>query len=506
MQARLVADENDGWRVEVPERLDAPEPADPNAPAPREPARPKSRLRRLWEALNAGFRGQSPKYPSGSGVDSAGQSLLAHEAGLPLTKHYDPTPAPGDEYEVLQTKFSPVRILKEAVTMWRKRELIPLLKRLTSRIDDQAAEYDTPTTRDGEEYRYWLEEADPELVRRELGVELDDLKRQAEDAARAIPGPETRPELTDGDATADLSERPGEELPASGALADWLHELSEASARRQELADALAAAADALGVDLGEPTAENVRRAVDLLRYQQIRRIGALTGLAEASRRYNAEHGRIPYRDEIGFFDANPMNRFLGEVVRAFGGDPTLLDWEGVNNGGEPSREWGDLYDTDQPGQDQGLRSFFENALRRDQIKDERSVWAQLLGADLHALDARQLADALAEEMDRIREHARGLTAFLADAEDFFLADAAADELTGLIGEMAGRDWVLARGGALLEDGTGLGLVPGEPGGPMRLVVVDGGLDHDRVIADALAAHPGSRRRSTRASSRSTTW
>uniref|UniRef100_UPI00245898F2 hypothetical protein n=1 Tax=Nocardia gipuzkoensis TaxID=2749991 RepID=UPI00245898F2 len=492
--ARLVADENGGWRVEVPERLDAPEPADTNVPAPRQPERPMSRLRRLWEALKAGFRGQNPKYPSGSGVDSAGQSLLGHEAGLPLTKHYDPTSTPGDEYDVLQTKFNPARILKEAVTMWRKRELIPLLKRLTSRVAGRAAEYDTPTTRDGEQYRYWLEEADPELVRRELGVELEDLQRQAEDAARALPAPETRPELTDGETpgtTMDQSMRPGEELPAStGELADWLHELSEASARRQELADVLAAAADALGIDLGAPNAENVRRAVDLLRYQQVRRIGSLTGLAEASRRYNAEHERIPFSEEIGFFDANPMNRFLGEVVRAFGGNPTLLNWEGVNNGGEPSREWGDLYDTDQPGQDQGLRAFFENALRRDQIMDERSVWAQLLGTDLHALDPNQLADTLAEEMDRIREHARGLAGFLADAEDFLLADAEVDELTGLIGDMAGREWVLAQGGVLLEDGTGLGLVPGEPGGPMRLVVVDGRLDHDRVIADALAEYP----------------
>ncbi|WP_280300188.1 hypothetical protein [Nocardia abscessus] len=492
--ARLVADENDGWRVEVPERLDAPEPANTNAPAPRQPERPMSRLRRLWEALQAGFRGQNPKYPSGSGIDSAGQSLLGHEAGLPLTKHYDPTPTPGDEYDVLQTKFNPARILKETVTMWRKRELIPLLKRLTSRVASRAAEYDTPTTRDGEEYRYWLEEADPELVRRELGVELEDLKRQAEDVARALPAPEARPEPSDGetpDTTTDQSTRPGEELPAStGELADWLHELSEASARCQELADALAAAADALGVDLGEPNAENVRRAADLLRYQHVRRIGSLTGLAEASRRYNAEHERIPFSEQIGFFDANPMNRFLGEVVRAFGGNPTLLNWEGVNNGGEPSREWGDLYDTDQPGQDQGLRAFFENALRRDQIMDERSVWAQLLGTDLHALDPNQLADALAEEMDRIREHARGLAGFLADAEEFLLADAAVDEFTGLIGDMAGREWVLAQGGVLLEDGTGLGLVPGEPGEPMRLVVVDGRLDHDRVIADALAEHP----------------
>ncbi|MGK8511915.1 hypothetical protein ACRS5S_29130 [Nocardia asiatica] len=497
--ARLVADENDGWRVEMPERLDAPEPADTTVPAPRQPERPMSRLRRLWEALKAGFRGQNPKYPSGSGVDSAGQSLLGHEAGLPLTKHYDPTPAPGDEYDVLQTKFNPARILKEAVTMWRKRELVPLLKHLTSRVAGRAAEYGTPTTRDGEEYRYWLEEADPELVRRELGVELEELKRQADDAARALAAAQAGPELTDGatpEATPDSPVRPGEELPAStGELADWLHELSEASARRRELADALAAAADALGVDLGEPNAENVRRAADLLRYQQVRRIGALTGLAEASRRYNAEHERIPYSDEIGFFDANPMNRFLGEVVRAFGGNPTMLNWEGVNNGGEPSREWGDLYDTDQPGQDQGLRAFFENALRRDQIKDERSVWAQLLGADLHALDPDQLAAALAEEMDRIREHARGLTAFLADAEAFARADAAADELTGLIGDMAGREWVLAQGGVLLEDGTGLGLVPGEPGGSMRLVVVDGRLDHDRVIATRSRRIPASRRR-----------
>ncbi|WP_214516799.1 hypothetical protein [Nocardia salmonicida] len=489
--ARLVADGESGWRVEEAERLDAPA-ATPRQTA-ADPTPRKSLLRRIGDAVFFQYVGHTPKYPSGSSLDSAGQSMLGHGAGLPLTSVKDPSSAPGDEYDLLTTKFNPARIIKEAVTMWRSRELVPFFKHLTSRIADRAApDNRPPTTRDGDEYRYALDEADPDLVRRELGVELDDLKQQADEEARAreLAAQQANPELAAGPPAEPPLPAGAEIARTTTEIVGWSNELADAVTVRDDLADTLIDAADDLEVTLGDPTPENVRRALDQIRYQQARRIGALTGLAEASRRFNAEHQRIPFSDEINFFDADPMTRFLNEVVRANDGSTTLLNWQGVNNGGEPGRAWGDMYYTDQPGLDQGIREYFENALRRDQIRDERAVWAQLLQVDLDALDSAQLRDLLVDEMARIREHDRLASDFARDAEAFLRAHGEAEELTGLIGDMACRDWVLSRGGAMLDDGTGIGLIPGESEGSMRLVVLEGDLGNDRVIADALRRYP----------------
>ncbi|MFI2232485.1 WXG100-like domain-containing protein [Nocardia testacea] len=499
---RLIADDGDRWRVAESDR--AALPAVPGPPAA--PARPEPLLRRIWEWLrDTGYTNETPKYPSGSGIDSAGQSLLGDEAGLPLRKTEDPTPGvPGDEHEVLSTKFNPARILKEGVTLWKKRELLPFLRRFTSRVAPPGADAAPVLDEAGDEYRYWLDEADPELVRRELGVELDDLKQQARQESPALPeAPETRQPAREP----TPAEPAGEEVPRSaGEIAGWVDERADAAARRDEQAAALTAAARAFGIDLGDPTAENVRRVRDLIEYQQARRIGALTGLADAARRYNAEHADIPYSDEATFFDADPLGRFLREVVTAYRephrapewlpeavrrrwpAPAGLLGWEGVNNGGEPTREWGDLFDSDQPGRDDGRRVYLERALRRDQIRDERAVWAQVLGdVDLAALDTDRLADTLAEQLFRIQEAASRVEDFGRQADEFLRRDAEVDELAGLLGDMAAQEWVHAYDGVMFGDPAGIGLLPGEP---MRLVVIDGRLEHDRVLADALARYP----------------
>src|SRR5690606_15660365 len=117
--------------------------------------------------VNRGFHGENPKYPSGSSLDSAGQSMLGHGAGLPLTSEKDATPGvPGGEYDQLQVKFNPVRILKESIEMWRKRELVPILRHLSARIADQAGEFLPLRNLNGTEYKPWISDADPELRRR----------------------------------------------------------------------------------------------------------------------------------------------------------------------------------------------------------------------------------------------------------------------------------------------------------------------------------------------------
>ncbi|WP_253798665.1 hypothetical protein [Nocardia amikacinitolerans] len=427
-----------------------------------------------------GFQGYNPKYPSGSSVDGAGQSVLGYSAGLPLTKD-------SPQGEVLQIKFNPARILKEGVTMWKAREYVPILNRLTSRVPDRAAEFQPIRNMDGTEYRPWVDDASPEAVRKEHGVDIDEMRRRDDAAQQANPpeSQEVRNELP----------QPEPQLPtagaeATGAFADLLNELAGAVDQRRELADRLVAAARAMGLRLGPGLdGEAALQAVRVLQYQQARRIGALAGLAESAVRYDAENRHIPFSQEVSFFDNDPMTRFLREIVHADDRPTTMLDWQGVNNGGEPGRDWGDLSYTDQPGIDQGKPGYFVNALRRDQIKDERAVWAQLLQVDLHYLDSHPrgaLADALANVHARTADIAR----FAELANEFVRVDGNADELTRLVTDLALRSSIVSDGGFLIPDADGLGLLPGIDGGPLRLMVVDGHLDHAHVLASALRAHP----------------
>ncbi|MGV9616852.1 alpha/beta hydrolase, partial [Nocardia xishanensis] len=431
-------------------------------------------------AYRDGFQGYNPKYPSGSSLDGAGFSVLGYSVGLPLTKDT----AHG---EVLQIKFNPARILKEGATIWKNREYIPILNRLTSRVPDRAGEFQPIHNMDGSEYRPWVDDASPEAVRKEHGVDIDEMRRR-DDAAQRAKSPESqenRNELPQPDPGI-----PAANTGATGAFADLLNELATAADQRRELAERLVAAARDMGLRLDPGMdGEAALHAVRVLQYQQARRIGALAGLAESAVRYDSENRHIPFSQEVSFFDNDPMTRFLREIVHADDRPTTLLDWQGVNNGGEPGRDWGDLGYTDQPGIDQGKPGYFLNALRRDQIKDERAVWAQLLQVDLHYLDAHPrgaLADALANVHARTADIAR----FAELANEFVRADGDADELTRLVTDLALRSSIVSDGGFLVPDTDGLGLLPGVDGGPPRLMVVDGHLDHAHVLAEALRAHP----------------
>ncbi len=474
---RLVADGDGGWRVEIPTRVDAPAVRSDSPARPAEPEPRKSLLRRLWEAVRSGYQGHTPKYPSGSGLDGQGQQEIIHLAG-----HISGS--------TVLSEFggNPARMAKEAATMWKRRELIPFLHHLTGRVVDRAGEYDVPLDRDGNEYTYWLDEADPESVRRELGVDLADLRRDYAEQQRRRAEEPTEERREGPDPGADLDTPPTRELTRTDTeMAAMVRELSDALDVRAELGAALEEHARALGVDVADMSPEQVRHAVELLRYRLARRMGALVGLAEAAARYNAEDARIPYSDEVDFFDTDPMSRFLAEVVRANDGRGVLFDWQGVNNGGEPQREWGDLAYSDQPGRDQGVREYFENALRRDQIKDERAVWAQLLGVDLDALGPATLRDTVADQLARIRQQAADLADFTAETENFLRADSQVRELADVLSSLALHDWILSRGGAMLT--PQIGLLAGEDGGPRRMIVIDGAGEHDRVVAEALAAN-----------------
>lgn len=180
----------------------------------------------------------------------------------------------------------------------------------------------------------------------------------------------------------------------------------------------------------------------------------------------------VPFRDEISFIDQNPMGRLLIEFLAAFGHEPGLLDTPPVENGADQLPMWGD---GDELGRDQGLRRFFENALRRDQIRDELASWAAMRDLSLGDLlaDPEGILDRLRAEniarSDRVAEFVEAARRALPDHD---LADP--------VGDLLGRRIVR---------------LPGGDGQPDRLVIVDGPRSREQVLADALAADSSLRHR-----------
>ncbi|NNH71857.1 hypothetical protein HLB23_18665 [Nocardia uniformis] len=350
----------------------------------------RQQLREQFSPSTFGYGGPYPKYPSGSGWDGEGQTALSDMAGIT-----DPD-ASGT--------FNPARIAKEGFLMGRKRELIPLMNLLrripflrwlaTGRTPDEAGEHIPVLDEDGDEYQYWIDDADADLLA-EMEEELklaglmdpDDTFFPATDS-RELPSTNT-PEIVAGESHSDPD---GPSRSTDNG--------SEPIARTSQ-DEELLAAARAAGIRLPDTDPETVRRVLAEHEYRAMRRAAAIEGLAEAARRYIAEDARLPFLREVAFDDNDPLGRFLNELVAMDGGQ-TLLHWGGVNNGAEPGPHWADPREGElSDSENDGLREHFENALRRDQIQDERSVWAQLLGVDLTDLGPRDLTDLTADEVVR---------------------------------------------------------------------------------------------------------
>ncbi|MGW5385210.1 WXG100-like domain-containing protein, partial [Nocardia sp. NPDC003963] len=173
----------------------------------------------------------------------------------------------------------------------------------------------------------------------------------------------------------------------------------------------------------------------------------------------------VPFRGEVSFIDQNPMGRFLVEILAAFGHEPGLLGISAVENGADELPMWGDGYEL---GRDEGLRRFFENALRRDQIRDELASWAAMRDLSLEDL----LTDPQAV-VDRLRAENAARSQRVADFVEAARRTLGDPDLGEPVGDLLGRQ--------ILR-------VPGGEGQPDRLVVVDGPRDRDQVLADALAA------------------
>ncbi|MEU4319040.1 hypothetical protein AB0F85_16210 [Nocardia fluminea] len=458
---RLVADGPDTWHLEPLARIE-PTPFTPTADKAVEVPAKKNWLRKLWDRLvNRGYYGDNPKYPSGSSIDGAGQSMLGHSAGLPLTTTKDSTPnAPGGEYDQLQIKFNPARILKEGVLMWQNRELVPILKHLSSRIADQAGEFLPLRNLDGSEYKPWISDADPELRRqieqdlRDAGLEhlLEPESLTPAELAAAEPK-----EISDSDEPVRISSK-GEEVPAvAEPLPPWLRDVVDAVNGRIADATVLEALARELGVQLTDFSEDGLRKAVAEAEYRLLRRDGVIQALEAAARFFNAEHADIPFRP-ANFHSKDPLGAYLKEVVAARGDEFGLrmLNWRGVNNGGEWVNIWGDLSDDggDPTVHAEDARKIFDDALRRAGLRDERSTWAHLAGADLEAL-----LNNLDAEVARLR--------------------AQLDDNVGVLGEFTRR---VADFG---DSDSGDRLVVDTENG--KIAIVDTGAGHETALARALA-------------------
>ncbi|MGW0180772.1 hypothetical protein, partial [Nocardia sp. NPDC003345] len=173
----------------------------------------------------------------------------------------------------------------------------------------------------------------------------------------------------------------------------------------------------------------------------------------------------VPFLDEVSFIDQNPMGRLLIEILAAFGHDPGLLASTVVENGADELPMWGEASEL---GRDEGLRRFFENALRRDQIRDELASWAAMRDLSLQELltDPEGVVDRLrAENVARAQR--------VAEFVDAVRRTLAEPDLTDPVGDLLGRQIVR---------------IPGGDGQPDRLLVVGGPRDRNQVLADALAA------------------
>ncbi|WP_336085378.1 WXG100-like domain-containing protein [Nocardia sp. SSK8] len=457
---RLVADGPDAWHLEPLERR-APKPFRHPTDTAVEVAPKKNWLRRLWDRIvNRGYYGENPKYPSGSSIDSAGQSMLGHGAGLPLTSVKDATPdAPGGEYDQLQIKFNPVRILKEGMEMWRKRELVPILRHLSARIADQAGEFLPLRNLDGTEYKPWISDADPELRRqieqelREAGLEHllepESLTPEELAARQAEEIPETA-ERQQLPAEPERAPEPAEPLPP------WLSEVVDAVNQRIADATVLDALAAELGMRITDFSEEGLRKALAEAQYRLLRRDGVIQALAAAARFFNAEHADIPFRP-ANFFSKDPLGAYLKEVVAARGEKFSfdMLNWRGVNNGGEWVDLWPDLSDDGSPTiHAEDARKIFDDALRRAGLRDERSTWAHLAAADLAALTGN-----LDAEITRLRDQL--------------------DRNVGVLDEFARRT------AEFLDSDTGDRLVLDPENG--TIAIVDTGAGHEAALARALA-------------------
>ncbi|WP_156371328.1 hypothetical protein, partial [Nocardia arizonensis] len=523
-------------------------------------------LRRLVDQLNAGYEGLTLKYPSGSGLDGRGQTAVRdglvggvhlvtdppaptpHPAPHPTpTPHptgpevHEPPPGPADP------ALNVARIGKEGATVWQNREHLPLVNGATGRVEGVAGEHHPVNFPDGTEYRPWITEADPNLLRENVVTELE-AGRMSADEARSIlletldrtTDPRVRQELindleihnlVDFDHARDLeTTAPQEAAPPP--------EPDEAAPEGESLTDM----ANRMGFDLDDESPQALRRAIDEQSYRVLREVGAIEGLADAARRANEEqtrpYGRVQDSDQPA---ATPDGRTLpdGDHTPPRGElgsdtprrrDDTDLDNDDYGDdfedyGDEPNTRRGHWGDTSEPRpvpfsrevsflDDNPMGRFLRdlivafdgNTVLRDYERvgngaDRLPEWGDIadsaeLGRDQgpraffeHALRRDQLRDELSGWAAMFGRDLSDLTGEHLDRTLAELRDAAARRAQNLADFISAAEPIL-RG----DEGAPVGRtygdqvarVPDPHGGPDRLIVTDGPLDRSEALARAL--------------------
>lgn len=297
----------------------------------------------------------------------------------------------------------------DGVARWRAREHTALWSRLTARTSAEAGDPAPMIGLDGNEYAPWIDEADARYLR-EIRAELAEAGLDGGAPPERIDTVGAAPEFPVG---AGAAAEGGTGISIiegrAGDLPPWAEELARDLRDRAAVADSLRATAAGLGLRLPDVTPGSLRRVVSDAHYTRARRAGAIEALADSVLRYEAADAERPYP--------------RGAAERDRGLDPDL-------------------------------------AAQRERVRQERSLWARMLGVDT--------ADLRPGRWDATLAALRGEHARRGDLLDHL-------EL------MAGRF-------AAPHAVDRVHVLPGDPG---RLLVVGEPGHHEAALARALADDAG---------------
>ncbi|MBU3064927.1 hypothetical protein KO481_25775 [Nocardia sp. NEAU-G5] len=485
VRLRVESDDAGGWRVvdEVPRESVSAEHADDAAGAGR-----KSWLRRLWQGFFAPPIRPHTGAPSGSG------------SALPSPPHGEPHPdiasgGAGMEHGMsLLDHLSAVNDFVTKLPIGLTADVISIVtnrERVGNFFRNRHRDSELPPARlsDGTLYEPENSEADPKL-RAQLVLpdgQRDHLNRRTTPPDSEPPVVEQRPSLAEPSHPANGEQHtPSSEDGA--VLQDWLREADALRTRRREVAEAIVELARDHGLDLPDLTHESVQRAVDHLEYRIVRRTAVIDGWAEASEAYRNQDGRIRFNRYPSIDDNEPTQRFQLDGARAAGDDlfEILLRWQSLPNKTAPLPPvWHDLFDSDGNLSKSVLPSLFVNALRREQIVQQRASWEEMLAED-PSRDPERMAEARIEMSARTGVGIWALEELRSLAREYESVDDKFRAVSETLVHLAGEEW-LAHDPNATQVEHNVWRVGGQP---HRLVVLDAALEHDEILARTLAKYP----------------
>ncbi|WP_369027900.1 hypothetical protein, partial [Nocardia farcinica] len=175
-----------------------------------------------------------------------------------------------------------LRIAQQAPIWIQNREMIPILGELSGRMRGSAGEHLPMRTADGEEYRPWNTDADPDLVREQVVSDYDveritpDYARQALLDAFAGADAEQRQRIIDDLLDRDLvSAEEADRLAAEPPADSGAPEPAGPPPDGESLTDA---AQRLLGVDLPDESLHTLREVIDEQQYRVVRAAAAIEG------------------------------------------------------------------------------------------------------------------------------------------------------------------------------------------------------------------------------------